>query len=270
MIAAPARSAREASRRSARALAPPFALLLALNGCGRRGDGERLHPSRLAEVAAASLDPEGLCSDFGAHRVCWAEACPGGVCVRPRPTPSALQNHALGYRCTGAGAARECAPRAARAPSFQCRRARCSQEQPRVPDDGEWECAELSGVVLCRGGTEPAAVVHVSADPGWLCGSRRRAKGGDRVCLDLDPDLPDKPSVRGCRFEIDGARMRRVCEHTEQPLLGDACSHPDLCPLGSECSHGICLPPRPSPNCWGDADCGLGQCRFGTCSTGAP
>jgi hypothetical protein len=251
-----------------RALAPPFALVLTLSGC-RRGDEERLNPRRLAEVAAPSSDPDGLCSDLGVYRVCWAAACPAGVCVRPRPIPSAIEPHALGYRCTGAGSARECAPRAERAPAFQCRGARCSQEQPRLPDDGEWECSDLSGVVLCRGGNEPAAVVHVSVDPGWLCGSRRGAKGGERVCLDLDPDLPEKANLRACRFEIDGARSRRLCERSEKPLLGDACSHSDLCPPGSECEAGICLLPRPFPSCWGDADCKLGQCWFGTCSTGA-
>jgi hypothetical protein len=181
-----------------------------------------------------------------------------------------IERDALGYRCTGVGAARKCVPRAERAPAFRCRGSRCSQEQPRLPDDGEWECADLSGVVLCRGGGEPAAVVHVSVDPGWLCGSRRRARNGERICLDLDPDLPEKVGVRACHFEIDGARARRVCEHSEQTLLGDACSHSDLCPPGSECTGGICLPPHPSPNCWGDAECGLGQCRFGTCSAGAP
>jgi hypothetical protein len=89
------------------------------------------------------------------------------------------------------------------------------------------------------------------------------------VCLDLDPDLPERADARACHFEIDGARMRRVCERQDKALLGQACAHSDLCPPGSLCESGICLISRPFPNCWGDADCGLGQCRFGTCSAGA-
>jgi hypothetical protein len=61
-----------------------------------------------------------------------------------------------------------------------------------------------------------------------------------------------------------------VCERPEKPLLGDTCSHSDLCPPGSECESGVCLLPRPAPSCWGDVDCKLGQCRFGTCRPGAP
>ena len=265
MIATAARNARRASR----VLAPPLARVLTLSAC-RRADEERLNPERLARVAAPTSDPDGLCGDFGAHRVCWSASCVDGICVRQRPIPSDVERPARGYRCTGAGRTRECAPRAERAPAFQCRGTRCSQEQPRKPDDGEWECSDLSGVVLCRGGSEPAAVVHVSTDRGWLCGSRRGGKSGERVCLDLDPDLPEKAGVRACHFEIDGARSRRVCERAEKPLLGDACTHSDLCPSGSECVAGLCLPPRPFPSCWGDADCRLGQCRFGTCSTGTP
>jgi hypothetical protein len=124
--------------------------------------------------------------------------------------------------------------------------------------------------VLCRGGNDPAAVARPGADSGWICGARRQAKTDDQVCLDLDPDLPSAKEMRACRFEIDGARLRRVCERSLQPRLGDLCSHPDSCPAGSDCVSGICVPPEPSPNCWGDSDCELGQCRYGTCSRGAP
>jgi hypothetical protein len=244
-------------------------LALPLLGC-RRGAGEQLTPQRLADVAAPNSDPDGLCVDLGAHRVCWAAGCPAGLCLRDRPMPEAIRAWAGDYRCTGSGNTRRCSPRAARAPRFQCRGRRCSQEQPRLPDDGEWECADVAGAVLCRGGSEPAGVAHASADPGWLCGARHHGKNGERVCVDLDPDLPERTELRSCHFEFDGARMRRVCEPSDHPLLGDACTHPDLCPAGSDCSAGVCIPPHPRPNCWGDADCELGQCRFGSCSVTAP
>jgi hypothetical protein len=252
-----------------RALFPLLLLVLPLFGC-RRGAGEQLSPRGLADVAAPNADPDGLCVDLAAHRVCWAEGCPAGLCLRSRPIPDVIRAWAEDYRCTGSGNTRRCAPRAARAPRFRCRGPRCSQEQPRLPNDGEWECADLAGAVLCRGGSEPAGVTHANVDPGWLCGARRHGKNGERVCLDLDPDFPEKTALRSCHFEFDGARMRRICEASDRPLLGDACTHPDLCPAGSDCNAGVCIPPRPRPNCWGDADCELGQCRFGSCSVGAP
>lgn len=135
-----------------------------------------------------------------------------------------------------------------------------------MPDDGEWECSDLSGLVLCRGGMAPAGLAGVNADPGWICGQRRHGKPNERVCLDLDPDLPSlESSARTCRYEILGARSRRICEARGGTRFGDPCSRNEVCPIGGSCVHGVCLPPRVTPDCWSDFDCGQGRCSFGSC-----
>jgi hypothetical protein len=241
-------------------------ILLLLASCAERDLGEPVHVKKQASFAAPAPDEaDALCGDLGDHRVCWSSACPSGACVHPRPLPGALRAVAGAYRCTGLGRERRCEPRERRASAFRCRVGRCVQEQPRLPDDGDWECADIAGVALCRGGSKPAGVAAASVDPGWFCGARR-GKAQERVCIDLDPDLPENLGASRCRYELDGSRVRRLCERADSPRVGAACwAAENQCPPGSTCLRGVCLPPRPEPSCWGDFDCERGTCVYGVC-----
>jgi len=133
-----------------------------------------------------------------------------------------------------------------------------------MPDDGEWECADLDGVVVCRGWSDAAGVVPGRADPGWLCGPRRGAPG-ERICVDFAPDRPE-PEPYACRFQYQVDQPPRVCKRGGTPPLGRACA--DGCPLGSACVDERCLPLAPRPACWTDKDCGADEkCGFGSCLT---
>jgi hypothetical protein len=134
-----------------------------------------------------------------------------------------------------------------------CAAGSCEQRVPRLPDDGEWECVDLDGVVVCRGGVPAAGVVAGPPDPGWTCGTRRgsggprpASSGPDRICVDLAPELPDG-AARGwrCRFTHDHGE-RRLCR-----------ADPAAAPPAPE--------PLPPPSCWIDPDCGAGTCRRGSC-----
>ncbi len=245
-----------------------LALLAVLVGswaCSR-DDAGRLDAERVSLSPAAADDPEGRCQDLGAFRVCWSARCPDGICTGPRPLPAALMPLGSDLRCTGAGPARRCRPRSQLASSFHCREHRCYQEQPRLPDDGEWECADLAGIVICRGGAPAAGVAGPNVDPGWICGPRRNSTTQERICLDLDADLPTQErSARSCRFEVLGARLRRVCESKATTRFGDPCSRDAACPEAGRCVRGVCLPPRVDPDCWNDFDCGEGRCSYGSC-----
>lgn len=243
-----------------------LALLATIPSCRDDERGELIAVRKQTRLLAPATDElDALCSDLGDQRVCWAAHCARGVCVHERPLPAISQGAPRAYRCTGDGDARECHLRSRRAPPFRCHAGRCYQEQPRLPDDGDWECVDLAGVALCRGGSKPAGLAATATDPGWFCGDRR-GKAFERICLDLDPDLPESlPSPR-CRYELDGARLRRSCERADSPRIGARCSPAEnRCPAGSACLQGVCLPPRPEPSCWGDFDCGRGTCVYGTC-----
>ena len=77
------------------------------------------------------------------------------------------------------GCAVEAAPheppprRVALASPFVCSGETCTQRHVRLPDDGEWRCAERDGVVWCAGGEPAAGVVSVSTVRGYRCGERR-------------------------------------------------------------------------------------------------
>jgi hypothetical protein len=133
-----------------------------------------------------------------------------------------------------------------------------------LPDDGEWECYEADGVLFCHGGGPPAGVVVGPPDLGWLCGTRR-AGDGERLCVDLYPDLPDDRGPWTCRFEHkDG--IRRFCDRRRAPAWNGACSTDRDCPRGGRCAGGKCALPRVEPECWFDDDCGPGaRCRVATC-----
>jgi hypothetical protein len=132
-----------------------------------------------------------------------------------------------------------------------------------MPDDGEWECVDIDGVVYCREVGPSAGVVPGARDLGWMCGTRRGY--AEHVCVDLAPDLPDADHGWDCRFDHD-AGERRVCMRSTVPRVGARCVAKGVCPANATCSEGVCLPSLPRPACWFDADCERGQlCRFASC-----
>lgn len=135
-----------------------------------------------------------------------------------------------------------------------------------MPDDGEWECIELEGAVMCRRGVPPAGVIAGPPDVGWRCAPRANASPPERICVDYAPDRPDDDPRWRCRFEHDRGGLR-VCRRAGKPgrLLG-ACDARRSCPRHLMCEAGRCLPPEPRVGCWFDDDCG-GQrtCRLGSC-----
>lgn len=222
-----------------------LALAAALAGCGR--------------PAAAS------CVEVGSSRVCWNEA---GVAasVEPSMRPARSPASPLGFRCEGAGDARRCIERDRRATPFACDGERCTQARPRLPDDGEWTCADAAGAVVCVGGEPAAGVASRGVERGWFCGERRGTR--ERVCVDLSPDVPDGDLAGWrCRFEHEPRVVRRCERDRSVHVLDDACDGERPCVDGAHCVASRCVPDRPAPSCWLDADCGGGSaCRFGSCS----
>jgi hypothetical protein len=207
----------------------------------------------------------GDCADVETLRVCWDAAGPRVV---PRPAPAATPDRAMGWRCTGRDP-RVCVDRAASAPPFTCDGNRCQQLHPRMPDDGEWQCADSAGATVCMGGDRAAGVAPALADPAWFCGPRRGGDAGTRVCVDLSPDFPDGHAGGWrCRTLHDGP-ARRVCERApDAHTIAQACDARRPCVDGSRCAGGWCVPERPAPACWIESDCGGGRCRFGSCLGG--
>ena len=243
-----------------------------------------------ADHSAPGLQDRGDdCADLGEIRLCFSDGCPGGVCVVPRPLPAVPSR--AGYRCHGAGEARRCYDRGGKASPFRCARGRCVQDEPRLPTDGEWECIDQDGATVCRARGEAAGVVAVAADPGWICGIRRRSsetprgpsdgQSDEQLCVDLSPDLPvpeapgqrphlstaaTPPIAYACHFE-HGAGETRVCEVADAPPpLARSCDG-DSCGAPLSCVDGHCVPRRIAVGCWLDADCGVGSlCRYATCT----
>jgi len=208
-------------------------LLIALAACRARAP----EPQRAAA---------GDCANVQTLRVCWDGAGP----------------HAAA-RATG-GAAR------APGPTFACSGDRCEQRHPRMPDDGEWQCADSAGATVCMGGERAAGVARPAAEPAWFCGARRDRVMGARICVDLSPDFPDgrAPGWR-CRTLYEGP-TRRVCDRDPAAhTLAETCDRAHPCVDGSRCAGGWCVPERPAPECWLDTDCAAGRCRFGSCVGGA-
>jgi hypothetical protein len=148
--------------------------------------------------------------------------------------------------------------------SFVCGPDDCVQVHPRLPDSGEWRCAERGQVVWCAGGETAAGVVSGPPDPRFRCGARWATAPSERVCVDRNPDYP---SARGrdfsCRFEQErGITRKCLLTATEpgKPL------HPYALPgcwLNQDCRSGRC--DRGSCECRADADCELGRCEQGSC-----
>jgi len=243
-------------------LAPPSVA----PGCG--GGGRTAASSTQVRVVdawpvpALPGEPGAWCADVGTLRACWAAAAaslPPRLVARPLPRLPA--SSPLGWRCGGQGAARVCRDRRLAAPPFQCAGARCEQRLPRMPDDGDWSCADMGGAAICHAGERAAGVAPAAPDVGWICGARG-------ICVDLSPDFPDGDMTGWrCRYLHDNG-ARRVCERAGPAAhqLTDTCDGRRPCLDGSRCVDGRCLPARPDPACWLDPDCpGGGYCRFGSC-----
>jgi hypothetical protein len=235
---------------------------LFLLGCGRSEPAtvtERVATRALPAPATSDVGPN--CADLHELRVCWGGDRRPTLVPRPVPSPPP----ARGFRCWGVGAERKCEDRGWASDAFSCSGDSCTQNTPRLPDDGEWECADLDGVVVCHGGRPAAGVTPGAPDVGWRCGPRRGAEG-DRVCVDFSPDRPG-PEPWSCRFQYLPGVPRRACKKGGLGMLGRACG--TGCPSGSVCQSGHCLPLSPNPSCWLDSDCDKGQkCTFGSCIEG--
>jgi len=134
------------------------------------------------------------------------------------------------------------------ASEFACDGGRCVQRHVRLPDDGEWRCAERAGVVWCAGGEPPAGVVRAPADRGYVCGRRAGARhpAGERICVDASPDYPSGLAGEyACHFAEERG-VRRVCERQRSAVVP---------PRG-----------RRAPDCWLDRDCEGGPCDRGRCA----
>lgn len=156
-------------------------------------------------------------------------------------------------------------PRAAS--RFVCRDSECRQAHPRLPDTGEWRCAERAQVVWCTGGEPAAGVVSGPADVRFRCGPRWGQAAAERVCIDEQPDYPEeRADYTRCSFDQERG-MARVCGAKESlepapPARGavPACWLDRDCP-SARCDRGACT-------CSSHSDCQVGSCRRGICSEG--
>jgi hypothetical protein len=207
------------------------------------------------------------CADVGDRRICWDGQ--GQVIAVARAVPAFASPASLGFLCSGQGPSRTCEVRDGAEP-FVCEGATCTQRHPRQPDDGEWQCADDSGVTVCTGGERASGVASAGDAPGWICGLRRPGPGGDRaasrVCVDLSPDFPGgKAGGLRCTWSYLHGVERTCVNDAEAHGIGDACDDLHPCVVGARCTGGRCAPPRPEPSCWLDADCVEGGCRLGSC-----
>jgi hypothetical protein len=207
------------------------------------------------------------CADIGSARACWGKFAVHGVISVERTLPVG-RAAVRGFRCTGAGDGRVCEDRAWGSDAFVCTETACTQRHPRMPDDGEWECAEIEGAVICRGGEPAAGVVPGPPDPGFVCGTRRQLPR-QRICVDFSPDRPKLPAMNDCRFQYEPGAPLRLCRAGKEPALGRACKTGE-CPAGTVCVSERCLPLAPEPSCWVDKDCPGGVCLLGSCRGAAP
>ena len=248
-------------------------------GCSGRRSAAEISVTPIE--AAPAEDDRGLCADVADTRVCWigtgehpagCEAAEGGgaICVSERPLPEGPPPTA-GWRCYGEGEGRRCADRGLTSGPFLCEAGRCIQRYPRMPDDGEWECIDMDGAVMCRRGVPPAGVVTGPPDTGWICGERVIEERREQVCVDFSPDLPGGAS-HGWRCRYDHKRReRKICRETDRgAALGVRCESGAQCPDTLICVAGRCVPRAPEPvSCWFDEECGPGRmCHLGTCAGG--
>jgi hypothetical protein len=209
---------------------------------------------------------QGICRDLSQVSACWPSS--GGP---PQPVerrvPEFSARSAMGFRCSGQGKQRTCRDRLRDSQEFSCREGSCKQPFARVPDAGEWTCADASGASLCLAGGV-AAGVQAAREPeaGFSCGWRTAAnEPSQRLCIDFAPDFPDGVAENwNCHYEHDG-EVTRVCKRERSRAIGADCTAGSTCPLGSKCLGGRCLPTQLRPTCWLDRDCASNQCRLGRC-----
>ncbi len=161
--------------------------------------------------------------------------------------------------------------RSLRGGDFVCVEGTCTQRELALPDDGDWECMDQSGLVVCRGGHVAAGVAAGPSDDAFVCAPLARDEQGRRVCVDANPD---RPTVEGwaCRHERDhegpfaDVDVRR-CTRDDSTRLGDRCDH-ESCPVGLACRDDRCaLVDDAPPDCWLDSDCeGGSTCVLARCS----
>ena len=149
------------------------------------------------------------------------------------------------------------------ASSFSRDGAEYVQLHPRLPDSGEWRCAERGQVVWCAGGEPAAGVVTGPADAAYLCGKRWGQTGPERVCVDRHPDYPPEAGEQACRFEQERGIQRRCRAASEPPAAALASGALPACWLDRDCPAGRC--DRGSCACQADQDCLVGRCRSGSC-----
>ena len=164
-------------------------------------------------------------------------------------------------------------PRAGRwAGPFACSEGGCEQHDPPLPSDGEWECRDELGALVCLGGVPAAGVVEGPRDPAFDCATLAEPRGGrNEVCVALTSALPDG-DLRGWRCVMaheHGERRRCVPDEAGPPLLSDCIRRPCEVPLVcAEVPEGRrCVPPaRTERACWIDGDCDAGVCVLGRCT----
>lgn len=261
-----ARSSRAGTRRLRCDPTLCIALLTLLGGC--RESAPPITRALAREPAPEASAPGEVCADIAETRVCWRGETPV-VVPRTLPEPS-RPAPPQGWRCGGDGRERTCEDRARNGGAFDCGTQRCLQAHPRMPDDGEWECVEISGVVYCHSRGEAAGMQAGPSDLGWLCGPRHGGAAGERVCVDLDADRPPASARAGgeqqCRFEARFGAPQRSCTPARGVQLGSACTAASVCPEGTHCLEDLCLPERPEPSCFFDRDCGANRrCVLGSC-----
>lgn len=167
-------------------------------------------------------------------------------------------------------------PRAGRwAGPFVCTEGGCEQHDPPLPSDGEWECRDELGALVCLGGVPAAGVVEGPRDPAFACATLAHPSGGrDQVCVALTSALPNG-DLRGWRCVMaheHGERRRCVLDEAAPPLLSDCATRPCEVPLVCADVGGgrRCVPPeRTERACWIDADCEAGVCVLGRCTVGS-
>jgi hypothetical protein len=249
-------------------LGPSVAATIALASLACRSGapgGSSVEAARRWPVPAADVGR--WCADVGDRRICWDER--GDATAVERAVPAFAAPSSLGFLCSGQRQARTCEVRDG-AGRFVCEGATCTQRHPRQPDDGEWQCADDSGVTVCTGGESASGVSSAGLAPGWICGNRRQGPGRDvdasRVCVDLTPDFPGG-SAAGlrCTWSYDRGVARTCVRDPDVHGIGDTCDDHRPCVVGARCTSGRCAPPRPEPSCWLDADCVAGGCRLGSC-----
>ena len=176
-----------------------------------------------------------------------------------RPAPPKLPAATVHESALG----RLLAPRAAG--RFVCQDGVCRQQHPRLPDTGEWRCADRGHVVWCAGGEPAAGVVKGPADPSYRCGARWGNGSSERVCIDRHPDYPEHRSeALLCSFDQErgSARVCRLGETWRGPALSvgalPGCWLDRDCPSGA-CDRGACT-------CQSDAMCQVGHCQGGLCT----